>query len=125
MPWKEFSRMDERLKFVARRLDGETMTRRRGDGTSQKTGYTIINRAKGHGLEALSDCARRPCRQTSQLPDLATLIRHGTTGQQSVLSAVQLYHFGYSQTKFPAQGNARLVTLGAGYSDMRISIAPA
>ena len=26
MPWKEHSKMDERLRFVARRLDGEPMT---------------------------------------------------------------------------------------------------
>jgi hypothetical protein len=28
MPWKECHVMDERLRFIARRLDGETMTAR-------------------------------------------------------------------------------------------------
>jgi transposase-like protein len=40
MPWKECSVMDERLRFVARLLDGEAMTDVcREFGISRKTGY--------------------------------------------------------------------------------------
>jgi hypothetical protein len=39
MPWKEWSVMDERLRFVGRLLDGEAMTEVcREFGISRKTG---------------------------------------------------------------------------------------
>jgi transposase InsO family protein len=69
MPWKECSVMDERLRFVARLLDGEAMTDVcRAFGISRKTGYKIFERYKEHGLEALTDRSRRPVRYANQLP---------------------------------------------------------
>src|SRR5919109_2319332 len=69
MPWKESSVMEERLRFVARLLDGETMTDVcREFGISRKTGYKIFDRYKEHGLEALNDRSRRPVRYANQLP---------------------------------------------------------
>ena len=69
MPWKECSVMDERLRFVARLLDGEAMTEVcREFGISRKTGYKIFDRYKEHGLEALTDRSRRPVRYANQLP---------------------------------------------------------
>jgi transposase len=60
MPWKECSVMDERLRFVARLLDGEAMSAVcREFGISRKTGYKIFERYKEHGLEAPSDRSRR------------------------------------------------------------------
>ena len=55
MPWKASSVMEERLRFVARLLDGEAMTEVcREFGISRKTGYKIFDRYKEHGLEALA-----------------------------------------------------------------------
>jgi transposase InsO family protein len=69
MPWKECSVMDERLRFVARLLDGEALTDVcREFGISRKTGYKIFDRYKEHGLEALTDRCRRPIRYANQLP---------------------------------------------------------
>ena len=69
MPWKECSVMDERLRFVARLLEGEAMSEVcREFGVSRKTGYKIFERYKDHGLEALSDRSRRPIRYANQLP---------------------------------------------------------
>ena len=69
MPWKECSVMEERLRFVARLLDGEAMTEVcREFGISRKTGYKIFDRYKEHGLEALTDRSRRPVRYANQLP---------------------------------------------------------
>ncbi len=69
MPWKESSVMDERLRFVARLLDGEPMSNMcREFGISRKTGYKIFQRYKDHGLEALTDRSRRPVRYANQLP---------------------------------------------------------
>ena len=69
MPWKECNRMDERLKFVARLLDGEPMTQVCRDfGISRKTGYKIFNRYKDSGLEGLVDRSRRPYRHANKLP---------------------------------------------------------
>ena len=70
MPWKASSVMEERLRFVARLLDGEAMTDVcREFGVSRKTGYKIFDRYKEHGLEALSDRSRRPVRYANQLPE--------------------------------------------------------
>ena len=69
MPWKECSVMDERLRFVAKLLDGESMTEVcREFGISRKTGYKIFRRYKESGFEALSDRSRRPVRYANQLP---------------------------------------------------------
>ncbi|QSY95644.1 IS481 family transposase [Rhizobium bangladeshense] len=70
MPWKETSVMEERLRFVARLLEGEGMSDVcRAFGISRKTGYKIFNRYKDDGLEALTDRSRRPVRYANQLPE--------------------------------------------------------
>ena len=70
MPWKESSVMEERLRFVARLLEGERMSDVcREFGISRKTGYKIFKRYKEEGLEALSDRSRRPVRYANQLPE--------------------------------------------------------
>ncbi|WP_425403727.1 IS481 family transposase [Hwanghaeella sp.] len=62
--------MEERLRFVARLLDGEGMSDVcREFGISRKTGYKIFNRYRDEGLEALSDRSRRPVRYANQLPE--------------------------------------------------------
>ncbi len=69
MPWQVSSVMEERLRFIARLLDGEAMTDVCRDfGVSRKTGYKIFGRYKAHGLEALTDRSRRPVRYANQLP---------------------------------------------------------
>ena len=61
--------MDERLRFVARLMEGEKMAALcREFDISRKTGYKIFNRYKGSGLEGLTDRSRRPYRQGCQLP---------------------------------------------------------
>jgi transposase InsO family protein len=70
MPWKECSVVEERLRFVARLLDGEAMSDVcRSFGISRKTGYKIFNRYKDQGLEALTDRCRRPVHYANQLPE--------------------------------------------------------
>lgn len=70
MPWRECSVMEERLRFVARLLEGEGMSDVCRDfGISRKTGYKIFNRYREEGLEALCDRSRRPVRYANQLPE--------------------------------------------------------
>ena len=70
MPWRETSVMEERLRFVARLLEGEGMSEVcRQFGISRKTGYKIFTRYKDDGLEALTDRSRRPVRYANQLPE--------------------------------------------------------
>src|SRR3954467_12690791 len=58
MRWKASSVMEERLRFVARLLEGEAMTDVcREFGISRKTGYKIFDRY------------RRPVRYANQLPE--------------------------------------------------------
>ncbi len=69
MPWKECHVVEERMRFIARLLDGEKMAHLcREFGISRKTGYKIYNRYKDCGLDALTDRSRRPYRQANQLP---------------------------------------------------------
>jgi putative transposase len=61
--------MDERLRFVARLLDGEKMAVLcREFDISRKTGYKIFERYKNCGLQGLTDRSRRPYRQANKLP---------------------------------------------------------
>ena len=69
MPWRECSVMEERLRFVARLLDGDGMSAVcREFGISRKTGYKIFDRYQAEGLDALTDRSRRPVRYANQLP---------------------------------------------------------
>jgi len=61
--------MNERLRFIAKVLDGEAMSDVcRAFGISRKTGYKILSRYQEHGAEALTDRSRRPVRYANQLP---------------------------------------------------------
>ena len=65
--------MDERLRFVARLLDGEKMAVLcREFDISRKTGYKIFNRYRDCGLEGLTDRSRRPYRQANPRPSAPT-----------------------------------------------------
>jgi putative transposase len=70
--------MDERLRFVARLLEGEKMAPLCAEfGISRKTGYKIFDRYKDGGVIAFSDRSRRPYRQANRLPAAieATIVR--------------------------------------------------
>jgi len=55
MPWKESSVMDERMRFVIRLKDGESMAALcREFGISRKTGYKIFERLGRGGLVSSS-----------------------------------------------------------------------
>jgi len=61
--------MDERMRFVIRLKDGESMAALcREFQISRKTGYKIFERYEECGLEGLSDRTRRPFRYANQLP---------------------------------------------------------
>ncbi len=69
MPWKECHIVEERLRFVARLLDGEKMAGLcREFGIARKTGYNIYHRYKDCGIDGLTDRSRRPYRHANQLP---------------------------------------------------------
>src|SRR2546426_11405213 len=78
MPWKECHVMDERLRLVARLLEGEMRAPLCGEfGISRKTGYTIFERYKDCGVAAFTDRSRRPYPQANRLsaPIEATIVR--------------------------------------------------
>jgi transposase InsO family protein len=61
MPWKENCLMDERVKFIGRLLEGESMSELCKEfGISRKTGHKFKNRYLSHGLRGLCDESRRP-----------------------------------------------------------------
>ena len=86
MPWKECQIVDERLRFIARLLDGEKMAGLcREFSIARKTGYKIYTRYKDCGLEGLTDRSRRPYRHANQLPvQIETADRRAQTGVSPV-----------------------------------------
>lgn len=61
MPWKEGCLMDERIKFIGRLLEGESMSELCKEfGISRKTGYKFRDRYLSHGIRGLVDRSRRP-----------------------------------------------------------------
>lgn len=76
MPWRECSVMDEKLKFIAKLLDGEKMAELcREFGISRKTGYKIWDRYKECGIEGLPAQSRKPYKNANRLPiQIETLI---------------------------------------------------
>jgi putative transposase len=61
--------MDERLRFIARLLEGEKMAPVcREFGISRVTGYKIFDRYKACGLDGLYDRSKAPYRQANKLP---------------------------------------------------------
>jgi hypothetical protein len=99
--------MDERLRFVARLLDGEKMAPLCAEfGISRKTGYKIYDRyrdsgvqAFDSGVQAFTDRSRRPYRQANRLPAPieATIVRVGVTqvGDHIWLVTFMHYDLGY------------------------------
>ena len=80
--------MDERLRFVAKLLDGESMSGLcREFGISRKTGYKIFNRYKESGFEALSDrssatgALRQPAAAADREPDRQPQAREAALGR--------------------------------------------
>lgn len=105
--------MDERLKFVARLLDGEKMALVcREFGISRKTGYKIFNRYKDVGLEGLHERSRRPLRHANQLPFqverqiLAIKREHPSWGAPKIREKLIR---GYPQIKPPAKSTVHAV----------------
>ena len=69
MPWQECSKVEERMRFVARLLEGEKMAVLcREFDISRKTGYKIFQRYKDSGTKGFDDRSRRPYRHANQLP---------------------------------------------------------
>jgi len=69
MPWKECSVVDEKVKFVARLIEGEKMAPLcREFNIARKTGYQIWQRYKRFGQEAFIEQKRTPYRYANKLP---------------------------------------------------------
>jgi putative transposase len=69
MPWKECSKVDEKVRFVARLIEGEKMASLcREFNIARKTGYQIWQRYKRFGQEAFIEQKRTPYRYANKLP---------------------------------------------------------
>lgn len=93
--------MDERLRFVARLLEGEKMAGLcREFDISRKTGYKIFSRYKDCGLEGLTDRSRRPYRHANRLPfQIEKLIvqlkhKHSSWGAPKIREKLRRLHSG-------------------------------
>lgn len=71
MPWKEYKKMDAKIKFIARYLEGEPMASLcREFGITRKTGYRIKERYLTCGAESLAERSRKPYHHPNRLPML-------------------------------------------------------
>ena len=69
MPWRQCSAMEERLRFVARLLEGEGMSAVcREFGISRKTGYKIFNRYKDQGSMRCAIARAARCAMPTNCP---------------------------------------------------------
>lgn len=69
MAWRESSKMDEKLKFIARHLEGESVSSLCKEfGISRTTGHNLIKRYRTMGSEALVEQKRTPHRYANKLP---------------------------------------------------------
>jgi transposase len=112
--------MDERLRFVARLLDGEKMAvLRREFDISRKTGYKIFSRYKDCGMEGLTDRSRRPYRHANRLPfQVEKLIvqlkkEHPTWGAPKIREKIKRRH---TEVSLPAISTIHTVLDGHGLS---------
>jgi transposase-like protein len=68
MPWKMSQLVSERMKFILRLEQGETMSVLcREFGISRKTGYKFLERYKRHGVEGLTNQSRSPITALPQI----------------------------------------------------------
>jgi putative transposase len=88
--------MDERMRFVARLMDGEKMAVLcREFDISRKTGYKLYNRYKNSGIEGLTDRSRRPYQHANRLPMqlILQLKEKGCSwGAQKIRDKIKLLH---------------------------------
>lgn len=99
MPWKESDTMSERMKFVARLLEGERMSDVcREFEISRKTGYKIFERYKKTGLEGLVNQSRSAKRRANQTPQnvveavLEVRLTHPTWGAPKIKDYLNKKH---------------------------------
>ena len=95
MPWKECSVMEERLRFVARLLEGETMTEVcRAFGISRKTGYQGLPDLDYplHDRDILVTACGRICMHKKKI-NLSTVLAGQRLGLKEVDDAIWLVSF--------------------------------
>ena len=91
--------MDERMRFVARLMEGEKMAVLcREFDISRKTGYKLFSRYKNSGIEGLTDRSRRPYRHANRLPfQIEQLIlqlkeKHASWGANKIRDKIKMMH---------------------------------
>src|SRR5579859_6382229 len=98
MPWKETSRMDAKLKFVARHLEADVSMAAlcREFGISREVGYKWVRRYRDQGLDGLRERSRAPKSCPHKLsPTIAEFIiglreKHPTWGPRKLLAWMKL-----------------------------------
>jgi len=106
MPWRDERPMDQRVKFIARLLDGEKMIDLcREFGIARKTGYKFLERYEKYGVEGLNDASRRPFHLARKTDDQveALIIKlkgvYPTWGPKKLKARIEKLHPGVA---FPA-----------------------
>ena len=128
MPWRASTVMEERLRFVARRLEGESMTALCRQSASHARPATSSARCKAHGLEAIADRPRRaragcePAADAGRGGDRRVQARASDLGRAQAARAAAAPARSRSCLCRRARRSTRCST-ATGWSNMRVPVA--
>lgn len=102
MSWKESNRMNERLKFIVRLLEGESMTDLCKEfGVSRKTGYKFKERYESCGIDGVKDLSKIPLNHPLKTPYFVESLILNTKDEFKTWGAPKIK--AYLQKKHPNQ----------------------
>lgn len=94
MPWKESGPVNERMRLIARVLEGERMTDLcREFGISRKTGNKFLERYKRFGPSGLQDLGRRPAKLANQSSAQVQKLIVDLKGEKTTWGAAKIREF--------------------------------
>lgn len=107
--------MNERMKFVSRLLDGETMSEIcREFKVSRKTGYKIWNRYQSKGIDGLLDETKRPFSNPNQTSEQIINLILNLKASRPTWGAVKLREYlirKHANTPFPSRNTFHNILL--------------
>jgi putative transposase len=122
MPWKKSCPMTERMKFISRLIDGESMSSLcREFGISRPTGYKFKKRFEEFGIDGFRDLSRRPRGHVHQIP---------RTKIDTIVALRERYGWGpvklrrrledlYPDQQWPAKSTIAIILKREGYARKR------
>ena len=121
MPWKENTKMNQKVQFISQYLeDIKTTTQLAYDfGISRKTAYKWINRYKEEGIDGLKEMDRRPSSHPKATPKaivnliIDTRLKHPTWGCVKIKAYLERR---YSKLSIPSSSTIGTILKKEGFT---------